>query len=93
MAQVIDITPGETALGFLPLAHVYARVAYFGALKSAATIYISSPKNLAEDLPRVRPITFCSVSCLYGGLLNGLKALLQRFAGKYERKYFSGLLE
>ncbi|MBT9132980.1 MAG: Long-chain-fatty-acid--CoA ligase FadD15 [Firmicutes bacterium] len=64
-AQLIDLAPGEPALGFLPMAHVYARIAYFGALKSAATVYISSPKDLAENLPRVRPVTFISVPRLY----------------------------
>jgi long-chain acyl-CoA synthetase len=64
-AQLIDLMPGEPALGFLPLAHVYARVSCFGALKSAATVYLSSPKNLAEDLPRVRPVTFISVPRFY----------------------------
>lgn len=64
-AQTIDIKPGEPALGFLPMAHVYARIACFGALKSGATVYFSSTKNLAEDLPRVRPVTFVSVPRLY----------------------------
>ena len=64
-AQLIDLAPGEPALGFLPLAHVYGRIASFGALKSAATAYISSPKDLREDLPRVRPVTFISVPRLY----------------------------
>jgi long-chain acyl-CoA synthetase len=91
-AQLIELAPGEVALGFLPLAHVYTRVACFGAFKSATTVYLSSPKTLAEDLPRVRPITFISVPRLYerfyDRILERLESITPAFRRKIRKKIF-----
>ncbi|MCL0079899.1 long-chain fatty acid--CoA ligase [Dehalococcoidia bacterium] len=92
LTQVISFTPREAALAFLPLAHVYARVAYFAMLKSAVTVYVSSPKDLAEDLPRVRPVTYCSVPRIYerfyDRIIEQIESTTPPFRRKIRKKIF-----
>ena len=63
--RVITFEAGNVLLAFLPLAHVYMRLVYFGALHAGATFYFSQPQKLAEDLPAIRPDVFVSVPRLF----------------------------
>ena len=72
VVQLVDFSPGETMLAFLPLAHVYMRLVYFAAVSAAATIYFSRPESLAQDLPVIRPNSFVSVPRLFERVYNRL---------------------
>ncbi|GIV58395.1 MAG: AMP-dependent synthetase [Rhodothermaceae bacterium] len=52
---------GETVLSFLPLTHVFARTMYYGALAYGSSIYFTTPDQIGEVMPRVRPTIFATV--------------------------------
>jgi len=65
VTQVVSLQPGDAHLAFLPLAHVYMRLVYFAAVEAGASVCFGTPDTLAEDLPRVRPVSFVSVPRLF----------------------------
>jgi len=70
------IEPGSSSLSFLPLAHVFERLAghflLFGA--GAAVAYAESPDTLREDFGLVRPTLGTSVPRVYEKLYDAIRA-------------------
>jgi long-chain acyl-CoA synthetase len=53
--------PGEVALLFLPLTHIFARVFLYGHLAWGHSIYLSDPNHLVKHLRRVKPTFLITV--------------------------------
>ncbi|WP_280536037.1 long-chain fatty acid--CoA ligase [Halopenitus sp. POP-27] len=69
------IAPGTTTLSFLPLAHVFERLAgHFLMFAAGATVaYAESPDTLREDFELVRPTTATSVPRVYEKLYEAMR--------------------
>ena len=70
------ITPESTTLSFLPLAHVFERLAghYLMFAAGATVAYAESPDTLREDFGLVRPTTGTSVPRVYEKLYDAIRA-------------------
>lgn len=79
-AQCISITDKDLLLSFLPLCHVFERMAgYYTAMSCGATIaYAESIESVAENLLEVRPTIVCSVPRLF-------ERIYSRIARKIEK--------
>lgn len=79
-AQCISITDSDLLLSFLPLCHVFERMAgYYTAMSCGATIaYAESIESVAENLLEVRPTIVCSVPRLF-------ERIYSRIARKIEK--------
>ncbi len=73
--DVPAITPEATTLSFLPLAHVFERLAgHFMMFAAGATVaYAESPDTLREDFPLVNPSTGTSVPRVYEKLYDSIR--------------------
>ncbi|MBU3759667.1 MAG: long-chain fatty acid--CoA ligase [Candidatus Omnitrophica bacterium] len=66
-SEVIQISENDLALSFLPLSHVFERLAgyYFFALNGGRIAYAESMKTVPEDMLLFRPTVAASVPRLY----------------------------
>ncbi|ELZ92852.1 acyl-CoA synthetase [Haloferax mucosum ATCC BAA-1512] len=73
--DVPAINPDAVALSFLPLAHVFERMAgHFMMFAAGATVaYAESPDTLREDFQLVRPTTGTSVPRVYEKLYDAIR--------------------
>jgi long-chain acyl-CoA synthetase len=71
----IAVEPGMRTLSFLPLAHVFERLAgHFFMLGSGATVgYAESPDTIAEDVRKVRPHAMTSVPRVYERIFDRMR--------------------
>ncbi|SFK60446.1 long-chain acyl-CoA synthetase [Halogranum rubrum] len=71
----LAITPDSTTLSFLPLAHVFERLAghYLMFAAGATVAYAESPDTLREDFQLVRPTTGTSVPRVYEKLYDAIR--------------------
>ncbi len=53
--------PGDTALSFLPLCHIFERMVTYCYLLRGSQVYYSSVDTLAEKLPTIKPHFFTTV--------------------------------
>jgi long-chain acyl-CoA synthetase len=65
--EVYDIGPSDTYLSFLPLSHVFERMAGFYTMMTAGVSisYAESIEAVAENLREVSPTIVCSVPRVY----------------------------
>ncbi|KAK3169880.1 hypothetical protein OEA41_009264 [Lepraria neglecta] len=68
--------PQDTALSYLPLAHIYARMSEHGALWAGGAIgyFHGNILELVDDLQTLRPTTFISVPRLYNRFGGAVRA-------------------
>lgn len=66
-SQVIQVTENDTALSFLPLSHVFERLAgyYFMAFHGACIAYAENMQSVPQDMLVVKPTVAASVPRLY----------------------------
>ena len=69
------IDEDTTSLSFLPLAHVFERMAgHFLMLGSGATIgYVEHPDTISEDINKIRPTTGASVPRVYERIFDNMR--------------------
>ncbi len=77
---VMDINPTDVLLSFLPLSHIFERMAgYYTAMSGGATIaYAESIETVADNLLAIRPTLVCSVPRLF-------ERIYMRLARKVEK--------
>ncbi|HRK28647.1 MAG TPA: long-chain fatty acid--CoA ligase [Chitinophagales bacterium] len=105
---LIPLEPGDQALSFLPLCHIFERMVTYGYMTIGVTItYAESVEKLGDNLKEVKPEFFTTVPRLLekvyekiystGHHLTGLKKKLFFWAlsltENYEYDYQPGLLE
>ena len=88
-AERIKISENDVALSFLPLSHVFERLAgyYFMAFSGAEIVYAESMLTVAEDIKQVRPTVAAAVPRFYEKVYAVIQAKLQK-AGPLSRKIF-----
>jgi long-chain acyl-CoA synthetase len=88
-----QIGPGTTTISFLPLAHVFERLAgHFLMLCSGATVgYAESPDTLSEDLHTIRPNAGASVPRVYERIFERMRE--QAGDTDLERRIFEWALD
>lgn len=60
--SLFPLVPGDKALSFLPLSHVFERmVNYYYQTKGVSVYYAESLATIGENLKEVKPQVFCSV--------------------------------
>ena len=74
-ADTPGVSPESTTLSFLPLAHVFERLAghYMMFAAGATVCYAESPDTLREDFQLVRPTTTTSVPRVYEKLYDAIR--------------------
>jgi len=79
-AQVIPVTEQDHTLSFLPLSHVFERMAgyYFILYVGGAIAYAESLEAVAANLPEVRPTVVCAVPRFYEKLHARVLETVQR---------------
>ncbi len=64
--DAIPVEANEIALSFLPLSHIFQRIAdYYLAARGATIAYVDSFDSVAQSMQEVRPTIACSVPRLY----------------------------
>jgi len=77
--RILGVLPGDVALMSLPLAHVYAQLAYHAALRIGfTTAFARSMLTSVEDAESVRPDFFCTVPRLFEKVHAGAMAQVDK---------------
>jgi long-chain acyl-CoA synthetase len=78
-SSLFDVTAGDVALSFLPLAHVFERMVDYLFFSRAATIaYAESFERLSENFQEVRPHCFAAVPRVYEKMLARVQAAVEQ---------------
>lgn len=74
---MLEHKPGDTVLSYLPLAHIYARMAEHGAFYAGGRIgyFHGNVVELVDDMKLLRPTGFISVPRLYSRFGNVIRSL------------------
>lgn len=93
-SQVIKVDEKDLALSFLPLSHVFERLAgyYFFALNGGRIAYAESMKTVPEDLLLFRPTVAASVPRLYEKMHAAIREAVSK-AGPLKRLLFDWALK
>ncbi|BDE05651.1 AMP-dependent synthetase [Vulcanimicrobium alpinum] len=67
-----DLKEGESALSVLPFAHIFEHTDALGYLYNLATIYVTTPERLLEDLRAIRPSHVAFVPRIFERLIAGI---------------------
>ncbi len=62
----------ETALLFLPLAHIFARTLHYGYLAWGTAVYFTTPDKLRDHLKEVQPTTLATVPRVLERVFEGI---------------------
>lgn len=94
VARRISLTSADTALSFLPLSHVFERMAgyYFAAFSGAKIVYAESLQTVADDIQKVRPTVAAAVPRFYEKIYASILAKVSA-GGPRSEKIFKKALE
>ncbi len=93
-SKVIKVDERDLALSFLPLSHVFERLAgyYFFALNGGSIAYAESMKTVPDDLILFKPTVAASVPRLYEKMYAAIHEKVAK-AGPVSRKLFAWALQ
>lgn len=93
-SKVIKVDESDLALSFLPLSHVFERLAgyYFFALNGGGIAYAESMKTVPDDLVLFKPTVAASVPRLYEKMHAAIHEKVST-AGPLSRKLFAWALQ
>jgi long-chain acyl-CoA synthetase len=69
----MQVGPGDRALSFLPLSHIFERLVHLYFLSRGATLYYSAADRLLDDFPVVKPTLLVSVPRIYERIMAGVR--------------------
>ena len=76
-----DGPEGEVVISFLPLTHVFARTLHYAFLSRGVSVYFTSPDDLVQALPKVRPTAFASVPRVLEKVYAGIQKKIMEMKG------------
>jgi long-chain acyl-CoA synthetase len=76
-----DGPEGEVIISFLPLTHVFARTLHYAFLSRGVSVYFTSPDDLVQALPKVRPTAFASVPRVLEKVYAGIQKKIMEMKG------------
>lgn len=87
--ELIKITPKDLFLSFLPLNHVFERLAgyYFPLLAGSTIAYAESALRVKQNLPELQPTVMIGVPRLYDGLRDGVLAAIAKADPKQQKLF------
>ncbi len=92
-AEVLSLKEKETALSFLPLSHVFERMAgyYFMIQEGVQIAYAESMSTVPEDIQLVRPTVAASVPRLYEKIYAKIMETIQSASPMKQRLFYWSL--
>ena len=82
--QVINVSPDDRFVSFLPLSHMFERTAgyYLPMLVGAEVAFARSPTTLIDDFSKFKPTVLISVPRIYEQVLSRIREKLRRSVAK-----------
>ncbi|MBN1789106.1 MAG: long-chain fatty acid--CoA ligase [Bacteroidales bacterium] len=72
--QRLVVTKADISLSFLPLSHVFERLwSYYMLYHSALNVFINNPRDVIQQLPRVKPTVMCTVPRFFEKTREGIE--------------------
>ncbi|MBN1449151.1 MAG: long-chain fatty acid--CoA ligase [Bacteroidetes bacterium] len=89
-SQVIHINDADVLLSFLPLCHVFERMAGFYVAMScgATTAYAESIETVAENMLEVRPTVMVAVPRLFERIYNRIACMVEKDAAAKKKIFY-----
>ncbi|MBI2870914.1 MAG: long-chain fatty acid--CoA ligase [Candidatus Omnitrophica bacterium] len=93
-SQMLPITEADVYLSFLPLNHVFERMAglYLMMKQGAQITYVEKLDTLAQEIPIVRPTLMCGVPRFFEKIQNGIRTKVAQ-GGPVKQKLFQRTLD
>lgn len=94
LPELVDIGPEDVFLSFLPLAHVFERMAghYLPVLAGSTIVYSQGLRHLKRELAEIEPTLFCCVPRLYENIQAGIEEQVAQRPAR-ERRLFQWALD
>ncbi|MBR9975371.1 MAG: long-chain fatty acid--CoA ligase [Bacteroidetes bacterium] len=92
-AQILPISDTDTLLSFLPLCHVFERMAglYTATSCGATTAYAESIETVAENMLEVQPTIVIAVPRLFERIYNRIARMVEKDAGLKKKIFYSAI--
>lgn len=92
-AQILPISETDTLLSFLPLCHVFERMAglYTATSCGATTAYAESIETVAENMLEVRPTIVIAVPRLFERIYNRIARMVEKDSGVKKKIFYSAI--
>jgi len=72
---------GEVIISFLPLTHIFARSLHYAFMSKGVSVYFTTPDDLVDALPKVRPTAFASVPRVLEKVYAGIQKKINEMEG------------
>ncbi|MCB2206098.1 long-chain fatty acid--CoA ligase [bacterium] len=89
-AEAIEINDSDVLLSFLPLCHVFERMAgYYTAMSCGATVaYAESIETVAENMVEIRPTVVIAVPRLFERIYNRIARMVDKGSGAKKKVFY-----
>ncbi len=89
-AKVIPIDDSDVLLSFLPLCHVFERMAgYYTAISCGATVaYAESIETVAENMVEIKPTVVIAVPRLFERIYNRIARMVEKGSGSKKKIFY-----
>lgn len=92
-AQILPISESDMFLSFLPLCHVFERMAgYYTAMScGASTAFAESIETVAENMLEIKPTIVIAVPRLFERMYNRIARMVEKDAGLKKKIFYSAV--